>query len=214
MLPIPFNNPATYAGHSGVDYAGHSGDPIPASGPGKVVSRGRNDRGGFNIWVQYDGGPLVGYHHMNSHEGCPSVGERVTLGQRLGYVGWSGRVFPAGRDGAHLHSEVSGHATTAGYWRFFDRTRVVGAVAAGGSSSKPTPTKPEPDPEELGMDFICQTPINGHNGAAGWYRWICSPGPGTKRNIDADEYKLYQQIGIYEFQGGQSPVITDRYRQL
>lgn len=138
MLPIPFGNPATYPGHSGVDYPGHAGEEFPASGVGTVVSRGRNDRGGFFIWVQYDVGPLVGYHHMNSHDGCPALGKRVSLGQRLGYVGWTGHVVPAGRAGAHLHSEVSGHATTAGYWQFFDRNRVVGSgsgAASGGGST-------------------------------------------------------------------------------
>lgn len=129
-LPVPFGNPATYPGHSGIDYAGHAGEPIPASGSGTVVSRGRNDRGGFFIWVQYDGGPLVGYHHMNSHDGCPALRTRVTLGQRLGYVGWTGHVVPAGRAGAHLHSEVSGHSTTSGYWKFFDPNHVVGTTGA------------------------------------------------------------------------------------
>lgn len=143
-LPIPFGNPATYAGHSGVDYPGHAGEVIRASGPGQVVSRGRNDRGGFYVWVQYQNGPLVGYHHMNSHNGVPPVRTLVSLGSQLGYVGWSGHVVPPGRAGAHLHSEVSGHATTAGYWLFFDRNNVVGSGSgSGGVTPSPTPT-PEP----------------------------------------------------------------------
>lgn len=152
-LPIPFGNPATYAGHSGVDYPGHIGEPIPASGTGKVVSRGRNDRGGFFIWIKYDDGPQVGYHHMNSHDGCPALGARVSLGQRLGYVGWSGHVVPAGRAGGHLHSEVSGHATTAGYWQFFDPSRVVGSsIAAGGAVS--TITHNESEEDEMTATYI------------------------------------------------------------
>lgn len=131
-LAMPFDNPATYPGHSGVDFAGHAGEPFPASAPGVVTWLGRNTRGGYFIWVRYDDGPAVGYHHMNSHAGCPRVGERFVAGQRLGYVGWSGHVVPAGRAGAHLHSEVEGHATTDGYWKFFDRTRVVGSGSAAG----------------------------------------------------------------------------------
>lgn len=144
-LPIPFGNPATYKGHSGVDYPGHAGEVIRASGPGSVVSRGRNDRGGFYVWIQYDNGPLVGYHHMNSHLGVPSLRDRVDIGSQLGFVGWSGRVVPPGRAGVHLHSEVSGHATTAGYWKFFDPNRVVGSgSSAGGGEVPPAPPTPSP----------------------------------------------------------------------
>lgn len=137
-LPIPFGNPATYAGHSGVDYPQRRGTVFKASGPGRVVSRGRNARGGFFVWVQYDAGPLVGYHHMDSHDGVPALGVRVAEGTQLGFVGSLGQFST----GPHLHSEVSGHATTDGYWRFFDPARVVGqpeAAGGGSSGSKPTP---------------------------------------------------------------------------
>lgn len=137
-LPIPFGNPYTYQGHSGVDYPQPAGTPFRASGPGVVTWLGHNAAGGFFIWVKYDGvGPKVGYHHMPSHAGCPREGARFKAGDRLGYVGNTGR-----STGPHLHSEVEGHRTTAGYWQFFDRNRVVGA--SGGSSAKPAggSTKP------------------------------------------------------------------------
>lgn len=131
-LPIPFNNPKTYPGHSGVDFGQARGTIFRASGPGTVKTLSRNDRGGFYIWVQYDNGPLVGYHHMDSHNGCPAVGARVQEGSQLGFVGSLG----AKSTGPHLHSEVAGHATTAGYWQFFDPSRVVGGGStAGGSTS-------------------------------------------------------------------------------
>lgn len=142
-LPIPFDNPATYDGHSGVDYPQPRGAVIRASGPGTVTTLSRNARGGFYIWVQYDEGPLVGYHHMDSHAGCPPRWSRVREGTQLGYVGNSGY-----STGPHLHSEVSGHASTAGYWRFFDPRRVVGhgggniTPATGGAS---TPIQSEED---------------------------------------------------------------------
>lgn len=121
MLPIPFANPATYPGHSGVDYAQARGTAFRASGRGIVRTLGRNARGGFYIWVQYNNGPLVGYHHMDSHRGCPPAGSVVDYGTVLGYVGNTGN-----STGPHLHSEVSGYATTAGYWKFFTAARVVG----------------------------------------------------------------------------------------
>lgn len=136
-LPIPFANPATYDGHSGVDYPQPRGAVIRASGPGTVTTLSRNDRGGFYIWVQYDEGPLVGYHHMDSHAGCPPRWSRVVEGSQLGYVGNSG--FSTG---PHLHSEVSGHASTSGYWRFFDPTRVVGdGTPAQSEEDDMTPTQ-------------------------------------------------------------------------
>ena len=149
-LPIPFGNPHTYPGHSGVDFPGHAGEPIRASGPGRITTRGSNRRGGFYVWVQYDNGTRVGYHHMNSHAGTPAAGSRVAEGSVLGYVGWAGNVRPAGRAGAHLHSEVYGHATTSGYWRHFDRGRVVGQPAPSGGSNNDLPPIPiiqrkEPD---------------------------------------------------------------------
>jgi len=128
-LPIPFNNPHTYPGHSGVDFPQPRGTEFKASGNGTVKTLSRNERGGFYIWVQYDNGPLVGYHHMDSHNGCPAVGKRVSEGTRLGYVGNTGN-----STGPHLHSEVAGHATTAGYWQFFDPQRVVGAGSGSGQS--------------------------------------------------------------------------------
>jgi len=190
---MPFSNPATYAGHSGVDFPGHAGEPILASGAGTVVSRGRNDRGGFFIWVQYDGGPLVGYHHMNSHDGCPSLGARVKLGQRLGYVGWTGHVVPAGRAGAHLHSEVSGHATTAGYWKFFDPSRAVGAGAAAGGGSVPASPSPKPQPtptsEEDDMDplYIYSTAYD--------RAYVVHPITGKKRALPTAEYEAAKLAG-------------------
>lgn len=145
-LAIPFGNPTTYAGHSGVDFPVPRGTPFPASGPGRVTWLGWNAVGGYFIWVKYDAiTPEVGYHHMDSHNGCPAVGSRVNEGTRLGYVGSSGR-----STGPHLHSEVAGHRTTDGYWRFFDRNRVVGSGTASGGSTTPAPT-PTPESEEDDM---------------------------------------------------------------
>lgn len=128
-LPIPFDNPATYPGHSGVDFGQPRGTVFRASGPGVVTWLGSNARGGNFIWVRYDIGVGVGYHHMDSHEGCPPEGMSIVEGTPLGYVGNSGH-----STGPHLHSEVEGHATTDGYWQFFDPTRVVASGSAAGGS--------------------------------------------------------------------------------
>ncbi|WDH80212.1 peptidoglycan DD-metalloendopeptidase family protein [Microbacterium esteraromaticum] len=130
-LPMPFGNPATYAGHSGVDFAQREGTPIPASGDGVVYHRNWKINGGFQIWVRYDlNGKEVGYAHMPSHAQCPPVGTRVRAGTKIGVVGNTGR-----STGPHLHIEINGDATTAGVWRAFTRDAVVGGSVAGGITS-------------------------------------------------------------------------------
>lgn len=128
-LPIPFPGPTTYEGHSGVDFPEPLGTPIPASGPGRVTALSTSPRGGYWIWVLYDNGTEAGYCHMDSHRGCPPVGSRVSAGTRLGYVGNTGN-----STGPHLHMEVSGYATTAGFWRHFSTT-VVGSGGGSGASN-------------------------------------------------------------------------------
>lgn len=136
MLPIPFNNPDTYDGHSGVDFGQSLGTPFRASGPGVVTVRGYSSRAGYTIWVRYDAGCEVGYVHMDSHAGCPTVGTRVVEGTQLGLVGNSGN-----STGPHLHVEVEGYATTAGFWKWFTPDRIVGHSAP----SKDPTTKDEDD---------------------------------------------------------------------
>lgn len=120
-LPMPFANPTTYPGHSGVDFPQPARTPILASGPGVVESVGYNPRGGFYVWIKYDGvASPVGYHHMPDHRKVPPRGSRVNFGQQIGEVGSTGN-----STGPHLHSEVSGHATTDGYWTVFDSTKTV-----------------------------------------------------------------------------------------
>lgn len=144
-LAMPFDNPATYIGHSGVDYPQPMNTPIPASGSGVVSWLGWNQRGGYFIWVKYDDiAPRVGYHHMPSHGGSPRAGTRFNTRDTLGMVGSTGN-----STGPHLHSEVEGHATTAGYWQFFDRSKVVTNMAGGNASPKQ-----EIEDDEMTASFI------------------------------------------------------------
>jgi hypothetical protein len=132
-LPIPFNNPATYPGHSGVDYPRARGTQFRASGAGVIGLRSSNSRGGLLVWVDYDALPKgagVGHAHLDNYTDSPPVGTRVGEGTVIGRVGNSGH-----STGPHLHAEVNGYSTTDGYWRFFDRNRVVGAGGGGGGGT-------------------------------------------------------------------------------
>ncbi len=136
MLPIPFDNPDTYPGHTGVDFGQSGGTPFRASGPGVVTVRGYSARSGYTIWVRYDVGCEVGYVHMNSHRDCPAPGSRVVEGSFLGYVGRLG----SNSTGNHLHVEVEGYSSTAGFWQWFTPNRVVGhATTSKDNSIAPAP---------------------------------------------------------------------------
>ena len=132
LLPIPFGNPYTYAGHSGVDFPQMRGTPFRASGPGAVSSIDYSPRAGHTVWVRYDNGPNVGYCHMDYRTSNVRVGQRVEEGAVLGLVGSLGLAST----GPHLHVEVAGHETTAGFWKFFDRNRVVGQGSSAGEEEK------------------------------------------------------------------------------
>ena len=128
-LPMPFGNPATYPGHSGVDFPQPDGTPIRASGNGVVGLLSWNYRGGFLTWIDYDGGPGVAYAHQWQH--YVPEGMRVSEGTIIGYVGSSGR-----STGPHLHIEIANQPGDAAVWRYFDRGRVVGVGSAGAASIK------------------------------------------------------------------------------
>lgn len=155
-LPIPFGNPYTYAGHSGVDFPQPRGTVFRASGPGTVSFRSKNERGGNMVWVDYDGYPGVAYAHLDNYDLTPPQGTRVKEGDALGRVGMSGNTT-----GPHLHVEVYGNATTAGFWKFFDRNRVVQSSNPSGGSTPVTPNNPAPagaKEEEEMKPFIVTLP--------------------------------------------------------
>lgn len=129
MLPIPFSNPTTYSGHSGVDFPKSAGTAIRASGPGRITGRRwQNDNAGYSTLIQYDNGPLVLYCHQPNLNAIPAVGSRVSEGTVIGAVGSTGR-----STGPHLHMEImvgTGAHTYDGVWKHFTRSRVVGSAPA------------------------------------------------------------------------------------
>lgn len=137
LLPVPFDNPYTYRGHTGVDFPKARGTAFRASGNGRVSSIDYGRRPGHTVWVQYDAGPNVGYAHMDSRTTDVELRQRVVEGTVLGRVGSLGTYST----GPHLHVEVAGWATTAGFWRFFDAHRVVSVVGSG-SGINPNPQPP------------------------------------------------------------------------
>lgn len=85
--------------HRGVDYAAPSGTPIRAAGAGKIVFRGKKGGYGNCIILQHNGKFTTLYGHM-SRFAAGKVGQRVSQGQVIGYVGMTGLA-----SGPHLHYE-------------------------------------------------------------------------------------------------------------
>jgi len=86
--------------HSGTDYAASWGTPVVAAGDGVVKFVGRN--GGYGKVVTLVHNPRLKtlYAHLLKYADL-TVGEKVSQGQIIGYVGQSGRAT-----GPHLHFEI------------------------------------------------------------------------------------------------------------
>ena len=94
----------SYYGHSGVDWPKGDGTPIPAIGNGTVIQVNAYSWAGNSVVIDHgviDGEQIWSlYAHMNSYPPV-SVGQAVTGGATIGYVGSTGQ-----STGPHLHLEV------------------------------------------------------------------------------------------------------------
>ena len=86
--------------HKGIDFAAPSGTPIKAAGSGRVASRGRNGGYGNAVVLSHGKGITTLYGHMSRYAKGLSVGDRVSQGQVIGYVGMTGLA-----SGPHVHYE-------------------------------------------------------------------------------------------------------------
>jgi len=86
--------------HRGLDINGRWGDPIYAAESGKVETSGWNTRGyGYYIIINHGNGIRTLYAHNSKN--LVKVGDTVTRGQIIGYIGSTGR-----STGPHIHFEV------------------------------------------------------------------------------------------------------------
>ena len=85
--------------HNGIDLAGPTGTPILAAGNGRVIFAGRDGGYGKIVTLRHVGGAVSKYAHLRSFD--VSVGENVSRGQIIGYMGSTGL-----STGPHLHFEV------------------------------------------------------------------------------------------------------------
>lgn len=88
--------------HQGLDIKTHAGVPVIAAADGTILKAKRNGYLGKTIEISHDGRQFKTlYAHLKDYADRIKVGQRVTRGQIIGYVGNTGR-----STGAHLHYSV------------------------------------------------------------------------------------------------------------
>ncbi|HEV2280109.1 MAG TPA: M23 family metallopeptidase, partial [Acidobacteriaceae bacterium] len=118
----PFNGEGAF--HSGVDISATFGTPVRATADGIVASAGNESGYGREILLDHGNGIETLYGHLSGF--AVTVGQQVTQGQVIGYVGMSGRAT-----GPHLHYEVRIHRTPVNPHRYLRETvQQLAAVAS------------------------------------------------------------------------------------
>jgi murein DD-endopeptidase MepM/ murein hydrolase activator NlpD len=88
--------------HEGVDMISPRNTPLVAIETGKIRRMGNGGLGGVTIWVRGDSGDDYYYAHLEAWADGLRVGQRVDVGELIGFVGNSGN---AKRTITHLHFE-------------------------------------------------------------------------------------------------------------
>lgn len=86
--------------HEGIDYAADPGTPVMAAGEGTVVRYGCAGGYGNLIELRHANGITTRYGHLRAFAKGLAVGQRVSQGEVIGYVGSTGLAT-----GPHLHYE-------------------------------------------------------------------------------------------------------------
>lgn len=85
--------------HTGIDIANRVGTPILAYAEGRIIAAGWQGAAGLAVTIDHGGGLVTKYGHLSRID--VSVGDRVSVGQRIGGMGSTGY-----STGSHLHFEV------------------------------------------------------------------------------------------------------------
>ncbi len=108
VLQLPCNNCAFtqyyHAGHYGVDIQTKGGGPIFAAEAGTIIRSDIGWNGGYGNVVEIDHGNGLITLYAHNKELYAKVGDQVSRGQVLGWMGNTGRVY--GQTGIHTHFEV------------------------------------------------------------------------------------------------------------
>ncbi|MBU1045583.1 M23 family metallopeptidase [Patescibacteria group bacterium] len=109
IVPVPSPWRITRGLHSynAIDFStGECGSPIFAAAQGEIQRTGWDKQAGNYVRILHPNGVVTFYGHMSKI--AVSAGQKVSQGQIIGYIGYSGHTIPAGPGGCHLHFEVRG----------------------------------------------------------------------------------------------------------
>lgn len=91
-------------GHYAVDIQQKGGGPIYAAEAGTVVRADTGWNGGYGNVIEIDHGNGLITLYAHNKELYVKVGDQVTRGQNISFMGNTGRVY--GKTGIHVHFEV------------------------------------------------------------------------------------------------------------
>jgi murein DD-endopeptidase MepM/ murein hydrolase activator NlpD len=89
--------------HEGLDIFAQTGTPLVASADGFISQKLVGDLSGISVEITDDAGVQYFYAHMSAWADGIQVGQRVTTGQLLGYVGNTGNAITTP---PHVHYEI------------------------------------------------------------------------------------------------------------
>ena len=87
--------------HTGVDYAAPTGTPVMSIGDGTVTSIGYEGGGGNTVRIRHNSVYTTAYLHLSKYASGLKVGQHVSQGEVIGYVGMTGTAT-----GPHLDFRV------------------------------------------------------------------------------------------------------------
>ena len=87
--------------HTAVDYAAPTGTPVMSIGDGTVTSIGNEGAGGNTVRIRHNSVYSTAYLHLSRYAAGLKVGQRVSQGEVIGYVGMTGTAT-----GPHLDFRV------------------------------------------------------------------------------------------------------------
>ena len=112
-------NPTTrdWRTHDGMDFAAEAGTPVKAAAAGTVYTIFTDDSMGTTVIIRHEDGYVTTYSSLAA-DTAVTVGQTVTLGQTIGYVGTTALLETA--LGEHVHFSVTCNGKPVDPESFFD----------------------------------------------------------------------------------------------
>ncbi|MDD5146215.1 MAG: M23 family metallopeptidase [Candidatus Pacebacteria bacterium] len=107
IVPMPLPCKITQGAHwfNAVDFAnGNCGDPVFAAAGGEVQKVSYGNNSGNYVKIVHPNGAITTYGHLAKAQVI--AGEKVSQGQIIGQIGYTGYTIPKGPEGCHLHFDV------------------------------------------------------------------------------------------------------------